>query len=165
MGLTVHFPYSLPLKMAAHIQKYAEICRNCLPCDITCTPFISMVSSPDLIWSVYHFQYNKKYVLCLESRLELIIFVWIVHVQLRFSCVLHFYTPGLIHLGCTKMLCECFLITEKALINFSALCADDCLLHNLLAALQLPPPPSEKCPKVASQGCYCVKCLHPDTPT
>ena len=29
IGLTVQFPYSLSLKM--HIQKYAEICRNCLP--------------------------------------------------------------------------------------------------------------------------------------
>ena len=58
MGLTIHFPYSLPLKMAVHIQTYAEICRNCLPGDVTCTPFISMVSSPDLIWSVYHFQCN-----------------------------------------------------------------------------------------------------------
>ena len=27
----VHFSYSLPLKMAVRIQKYAEICRNCLP--------------------------------------------------------------------------------------------------------------------------------------
>ena len=27
----VHFSYSLPLKMAVRLQKYAEICRNCLP--------------------------------------------------------------------------------------------------------------------------------------
>ena len=31
IGLTVHFPYSLPLKMVARIRKYAEICRNWLP--------------------------------------------------------------------------------------------------------------------------------------
>ena len=41
IGLTVHFPYSLPLKMAARIRKYAEICRNCLPSDVTCTPSIA----------------------------------------------------------------------------------------------------------------------------
>ena len=45
IGLTIHFPYSLPLKMVAHIWKYAEICRNCLLDYVTCTPSIGLSMS------------------------------------------------------------------------------------------------------------------------
>ena len=31
MGFAIQFSHSLPLKMAAHKQKCAEMCRNCLP--------------------------------------------------------------------------------------------------------------------------------------
>ena len=43
-GLTVHFPYSKWWHM--HIQNYVEICRNCLPGDVTCTTLdLSLVNS------------------------------------------------------------------------------------------------------------------------
>ena len=47
-GLTVHFPYSKWWHM--HIQNYVEICRNCLPGDVTCTTLdLSLVNSSTII--------------------------------------------------------------------------------------------------------------------
>ena len=49
IGLTIHFPKSLPLKMTACVQKYAKICRNCLLDDIKCTPSVATYSTTDFI--------------------------------------------------------------------------------------------------------------------
>ena len=54
ISLAVQFSYSLPLKMAVHIWKYAEICRNCLLVTSHACPLYLMASMfwPDDNWSI-----------------------------------------------------------------------------------------------------------------
>ena len=166
MGLTVHFPYSLPLKMAAHIRirsmwKYAETAYHVTSC--ACPSY--QWSRPQTSSGVYiTSSVTKKirFVSGIETGINNF------HVDCPCSVEVQL-CPALLQLwsqlGCTKMLCECFLITEKTLINFFTLCTDDCLLHNLLTTLQLLLPPWTRVPKQPHRDVTVSSAYHPDTPT